>query len=124
MRFIDAMLCKDLISLKELEKRLETNQIKLAELKGLTELKVELDDDAQEHLRKMLATKQPIYRCVNNLEPEVGLVNKTDSTLVPLVCNCCGGRINKDTLTCDFCGTAFNLVMSNPPDPLGCYRGF
>ena len=104
MEFINAMFLKDLISLRELElneleKRMEANQIRL------TELKVALDDDARDH-------------------PEVELVNKTDNTLVPLVCNCCGGRINKDTLTCDFCGTAFNLVMSNPPDPLGRYRGF
>ena len=120
MRRIDAMLC----NLKELENRIEANQIKLAKLKGLTEIKVELDDDAQDHLHKLMSTKQPIYRCVGNLEPEVDLVNKTNNALVPLVCNCCGGRINKDTLTCDFCGTAFNLVMSNSPDPFARSRRF
>ena len=104
MRLIDAMLCKDLINLKELEKRVEANQIKLAELKGLTEVKVELDDDAQDHLRKLLDTKQPLYRCVNNLEPEVELVNVPDNTLVPLVCKCCGEEQDWQSTFCPDCG--------------------
>ena len=38
---------------------------------------------------------------------KVKITNENNSPFIPLVCPCCGGKINKNNLTCTFCGTEF-----------------
>ena len=30
-----------------------------------------------------------------------------------LICTCCGGKINRDTLTCEYCGTQYKKDVDN-----------
>ena len=45
------------------------------------------------------------------------------SELKPMICECCGGHIDRDTLTCKMCGTAYRLDENFLPVRIEMRRG-
>lgn len=54
--------------------------------------------------------------CLNKL-PKERRTNK-GMELKALICTCCGGQIDRPTLTCKMCGTAFMLDKNDAPAPI------
>jgi len=113
MDFIDAMRLKDELRLTGLYDRIKEQEEKI------TAVRVHLDDVQKRLL--LDAQSKGLYSKVYS-EPDVSV--HTENKLTPLVCSCCGGRVNSETLTCDFCGTAFTIGTVRHVDPLANSRRF
>lgn len=50
--------------------------------------------------------------------------NTSDHTIIALQCKCCGGFIDKDTMTCRHCGMNYMLVNNSEINPRLIYPDF
>ena len=60
-------------------------------------------EDLEDNIRKLKSELD------SDNEPEEVFVGITRHTVTPLVCVNCGGKIDRTTMNCRFCGTSYHI---------------